>query len=341
MRMWKQAFKWIERLDASSSLWVKLGLPAAGGAGLSSLWQAVLSALSLPIMLWWSHLLVAAGCAAVMALIVRRVIRVSESAERASVANPASVQVPSKLKINSATWGNDVSRESRLEDVLTKQREGLVFYVNNDELGGIPNDPAPTDDNKYVSIDYTFLGKPPRTIKRKQGEWVVIPEEGLLMPAKPKRLRLVGIHAGEEPVGQEPLEVSIKSESGMVTSNVTVRIKFTSDSGDAFTVPAAHWEVRKWSGTTKYSSVFPGPLSVDIDARETQSFLLMTKDEAGQWWAFGESAVKGLVNPGRWEAHIQVCMDDARDHYATIGFVVHRDNSIQWDQPAIKEVDIR
>lgn len=245
----------------------------------------------------------------------------------------------SSLGLHSATWGNAASRESVLDEILSKKRDGLVFLVGNKDFGGIRNDSAPTDDEKYLQIEYSFRGREARTLKRRRGEWVVIPEESLLMPPKPTRLRLVGIHAGQEPVGREPLAVSVKSESGPTVSNVTVRIRFTSDRGDSFTVPVAHWEVRKQSGTTKYSSCFPGPLSVDVDPMETQSFLLMTKDELGQWWAFGENAVKGLVDPGKWEARLQVCMDGAHDLHAAIGFVVHRDHSIQWGHPAIQEVD--
>jgi hypothetical protein len=50
-----------------------------------------------------------------------------------------------------------------------------MFYVNQDAFP-LP-DPAFGKDNKYVEVSYSYSGSGPLTVRRKQGTWIVIPED--------------------------------------------------------------------------------------------------------------------------------------------------------------------
>jgi len=65
----------------------------------------------------------------------------------------AGIRNPLQLKIHSATWGNQASRNDVCEALTAKPRNALMFFVNQ-EAFPLP-DPAWGDDNKYVEVVYS------------------------------------------------------------------------------------------------------------------------------------------------------------------------------------------
>jgi hypothetical protein len=81
----------------------------------------------------------------------------------------------SELKILKADWGNNTSRESVMGILNSKARNALTFYVNPDAFSGL--DPAPGDDDKYVEVVYSFAGRANGAVRRRQRDWIVLPED--------------------------------------------------------------------------------------------------------------------------------------------------------------------
>jgi hypothetical protein len=79
----------------------------------------------------------------------------------------------SELTIIKATWGNQHNTVEVTDKINIKPRNGLVFYVYPEAFS--VSDPAPGDDEKYVEIEYKYPGWPKNTVKRRQSDWVVIP----------------------------------------------------------------------------------------------------------------------------------------------------------------------
>lgn len=80
-----------------------------------------------------------------------------------------------QLRIQSATWGSVDTRESVMTQIETKPRNALAFFVNPDNLGGI--DPKHGDPDKYLEVGYTLDGLGSGSTIRKQGEWILLPED--------------------------------------------------------------------------------------------------------------------------------------------------------------------
>ena len=85
---------------------------------------------------------------------------------------------PLQLQIHSATWGIENSVNAVRDVIDAKTRNALMFYVNQDAFP-LP-DPALGKDNKYVEVSYSYSGSGPLTLRRKQGTWIVIPEDPCL-----------------------------------------------------------------------------------------------------------------------------------------------------------------
>ena len=82
---------------------------------------------------------------------------------------------PLQLKILSATWGIENSNNPVRDAIDVKARNALMFYVNQDAFP-LP-DPALGHDDKYLEVTYSYSGSGPLTARRKQGSWIVIPED--------------------------------------------------------------------------------------------------------------------------------------------------------------------
>ena len=82
---------------------------------------------------------------------------------------------PLQLRIHSANWGIQSSSSPVRDEIDAKTRNALMFYVNQDAFP-LP-DPALGNDNKYVDVSYSYSGSGPLTVRRKQGSWIVIPED--------------------------------------------------------------------------------------------------------------------------------------------------------------------
>lgn len=82
---------------------------------------------------------------------------------------------PLQLQIHAATWGIENSNNAVRDVINAKARNALMFYVNQDAFP-LP-DPAFANDNKYLEVTYSYSGSGPLTAHRKQGTWIVIPED--------------------------------------------------------------------------------------------------------------------------------------------------------------------
>lgn len=84
----------------------------------------------------------------------------------------------SDLQIISASWGAEYPRPQVRDVIDGKPRNAVMFYVANDFFG-VP-DPAVGNDEKYVEIEYSYGGKQIQKTTRKQGQWIVLPEDSSL-----------------------------------------------------------------------------------------------------------------------------------------------------------------
>lgn len=82
---------------------------------------------------------------------------------------------PLQLQIHSATWGIENSVNAVRDVIDARTRNALMFYVNQNAFP-LP-DPAFGNDNKYLEVTYSYSGSGPLTARRKQGTWIVIPED--------------------------------------------------------------------------------------------------------------------------------------------------------------------
>jgi hypothetical protein len=74
-------------------------------------------------------------------------------------------------------WGTDINSIDVSSAIRSKPRNALVFYVYHEAFQGCGGDPAPGVDDKFVEIEYSFPGWKPMLVRRKQGEWVFLPED--------------------------------------------------------------------------------------------------------------------------------------------------------------------
>lgn len=82
---------------------------------------------------------------------------------------------PMQVQIHSATWGIENSLNTVRDAIDAKTRNALMFYVNQDAFP-LP-DPAFGIDDKYLDVTYSYSGSGPLTARRRQGTWIVIPED--------------------------------------------------------------------------------------------------------------------------------------------------------------------
>ncbi len=167
------------------------------------------------------------------------------------------------LTILKANWGNALSRKQVDEAIKSMPRNALMFHVNHDAFKRyLPNlpDPAHGDDNKYVEVEYSYSGSGPLTVRRKQGEWICLPEDPVMRaeikrltatPSKPRqslgRLKLkyadVGSHRIAESGSYEVLWIQNTQSSVPFTAKyVSARVRFIPIGAEQpKTIPQAVW----------------------------------------------------------------------------------------------------
>ena len=84
-----------------------------------------------------------------------------------------------ELKILKADWGNAASQKP-VDDIIRQMpRNALMFVVNPDAFR--PYDPSRADpafgQDKYLDVTYSYTGSGPLTVRRTQGEWIILPED--------------------------------------------------------------------------------------------------------------------------------------------------------------------
>jgi hypothetical protein len=132
--------------------------------------QGILAVFTSPNLPWWGDMLMAGACCGVIFLLV-------SFGSKNAVKSQSGDHL--QLQIHSAIWGTDASHSQVGGTIDGKPRNALAFFVNQDAFP-LP-DPAHGVDEKYVEVKYSYTGSGPKTIRRKQGEWIVLPEDPVLL----------------------------------------------------------------------------------------------------------------------------------------------------------------
>jgi hypothetical protein len=159
-------FEIFHRLNTTHGLLVAV----LGGQAVNAAIGVAVSAFSRPALPWIWEAVIAAVCSAAIFLVIAH--------SRSSVPG-GPINNQRLFKVLEADWGNIHHRELVDDIIPLMPQNALVFHVNPDALK--PYDPRRADPapgpGKYIEITYSssLFGK--RKIKRKEGEWVILPED--------------------------------------------------------------------------------------------------------------------------------------------------------------------
>jgi hypothetical protein len=139
-----------------------------------------------------------------------------------------------QFTILKADWGNVHSIQSVADIIPRMSRNALTFYVNHyafsDYDPGRP-DPAPGT-AKYLEVTYSWPGREPQTIRRNEGEWIVLPEDPV---AKAELQRLSG-QAAPADIEAKLQELSALQREKNTKQEREAQIQAALDSGPFVTI---------------------------------------------------------------------------------------------------------
>jgi hypothetical protein len=119
-----------------------------------------------------------------------------------------------------------------------------------------------------------------------------------------------------------------------VARGVIAEIQFSNAAGtQQLTVPSSAWYVVTLLGTTTITEGWRP--SADLDAGDTQPFVLFVSGDDGKVWVYKESGPPlGILEDGQWEALIRVTSANITGFEGVLRFTLNRYAGLQHQNPA-------